>query len=190
MQHPLYSLQFMRYTEPRNHNPEQEVLMTKRKQAVAESIHITPSEESAPPVAATATLDPATEEEQPTGERKTAWYPDPREWKSVSLGSDRDSPRLRLLRSHRFNQMQIRSDEEIPEAYREQLKAAGWTERPEEGIWTKQLPPRPKAEGDEQKPAWPTVVEAERLFQDIAKAIRADKGLPSVAQERTGGTPF
>jgi len=86
--------------------------------------------------------------------------------------------------------MQIRSDEELPEAYREQLKAAGWTERPEEGIWTKQLPPRAKTEGEEQKPAWPTVVEAERLFQDIANALRADKGLSPAAQERGAGTPF
>ena len=39
-------------------------------------------------------------------------------------------------------------------------------------------------------PGWPTVVEAERLFHDLANAIRADKGLPSVGQERGAGTPF
>ena len=67
------------------------------------------------------------------------------------------------------------------------MKAAGWTERPEEGIFTKQLPPRPKAEGEEAKPAWPTVLEAERQFHELANAIRADKGLSPVAEERGAG---
>ena len=116
-------------------------------------------------------------------ERQTARFPDPRPQKQISLGLDKDSPRLRLLRSHRFNQMQIRSDEELPEAARDTLTAAGWTERPEEGIWTRQLPPRAK-EGEEQKAPWPTVLEAERLFHDLANGIRADRGLPPDAPER------
>ena len=88
--------------------------MAKRRQAAAEAIHVTPTEEAAPPVAATATLDPASEGGQSTAERQTARFPDPREQKSVSLGADRGSPRLRLLRSHRFNQLQIRCDEGTP----------------------------------------------------------------------------
>ena len=67
------------------------------------------------------------------------------------------------------------------------MKAAGWTDRPEEGIFTKQLPPRPKNEGEEARPAWPTVLEAERQFHELANAIRADKGLPPVAEERGAG---
>ena len=104
--------------------------MARRKQAAAEAIQPTTTVEAAPPPEATATPTVVTEGGQPADERQPTRFPDPREQKSVSLGADRDSPRLRLLRSHRFNQMQIRCDEELPEAYREQLKAAGWTERP------------------------------------------------------------
>jgi hypothetical protein len=72
--------------------------------------------------------------------------------------------------------MQIRADEELSQTSRDQLKDAGWIERLDEGIWTKQLPRRPKGgEGEAPQPAWPTVVEAERLFHDLANAIRTDK---------------
>ena len=164
--------------------------MAKRTSA-AEAVQPTPAAEAAPPSAATATPAPTAEGGQEPDEPKAARLPDVRELKSVNLGPDRDSPRLRLLRSFRFNQLQIRADEELPATAREQLKEAGWTERPDEGIWTKQLPRRPKnGEGEEPKPAWPTVVEAERLFQDLATAIRTDKGLSPAAQERGTGTPF
>jgi hypothetical protein len=81
--------------------------------------------------------------------------------------------------------MQIRADEALPHVSRDQLKDAGCTERSEEGVWTKQLPRRPK-DGDTEppKPAWPTVVEAERLFHDLANAIRIDKGMPPIGQEQ------
>jgi len=164
--------------------------MAKRTSA-AETAPLTPAAEVPPPSAATATPVPATDGDQEPGEPKAARLPEVRELKSVNLGPDRDSPRLRLLRSFRFNQLQIRADEELPATAREQLKEAGWTERPDEGIWTKQLPRRPKnGEGEEPKPAWPTVVAAERLFQDLATAIRTDKGLSPAAQERGTGTPF
>ncbi len=159
--------------------------MAKRKQAASEAVQVTPTEEAAPP--ATATLALVAEGGQGIDEARATRFPDPRELKSISLGPYRDSPRVRLLRSQRFNQMQIRPDEQLPDTSREQLKAAGWTERPEEGIFTKQLPPRPKAEGEEAKPAWPTVLEAERQFHELANAIRADKGLPPVAGERGAG---
>ena len=123
--------------------------------------------------------------EQPAVEPPTR-LPEVREMKSINLGPDKHSPRLRLLRSYRFNQMQMRSDEALPEAAVVKLKTAGWTERREEGIWTRQLPPRPK-DGGEQKPAWPVVVEAERVFHDIANSIRADRGLSPIAQERGSG---
>jgi hypothetical protein len=108
---------------------------------------------------------------------------DPREWKSINLGPEKNSPRLRLLRSDRFNQMQIRADEELPAAALERLKSAGWTERPEEGIWTRQLPSRKKEEGVEPTPPWPTVLEAERLLHDLANDIRTGKGMPPIAHE-------
>ena len=164
--------------------------MAKRTSA-AEAVPLTPAAEAAPLSAATAPPVPAAQGGQEPDEPKAARLPDVRELKSVNLGPDRDSPRLRLLRSFRFNQMQIHADEELPATAREELKAAGWTERLEEGIWTKQLPRRPKnGEGEEAKPAWPTVIEAERLFQDLATAIRTDKGLLPAAQERGTGTPF
>jgi hypothetical protein len=151
---------------------------------------LTPTEEPATRVTETVPPILAAEEGQGPKER----LPDIRELKSIKLGPDRDSPRLRLLRSYRFNQLQIRCDEELPQAAREQLQAAGWRDRTEEeGIWTKQLPPRPRKDAEDSgpvTPGWPTVVEAERLFHDLANAIRADKGLPSVGQERGAGTPF
>ena len=158
--------------------------MAKRKTAAAEAIQpllaetATPAAETRPAAAATELPD-----EQPS-----ARFTDPRPQKQISLGLGKDSPKLRLLRSHRFNQMQIRSDEELPAAARETLTAAGWTERPEEGIWTRQLPPRAK-EGEEQKAPWPIVLEAERLFHDLANGIRADRGLPADAPERGSGQP-
>ena len=108
---------------------------------------------------------------------------DPREWKSINLGPERNSPRLAHLRSDRFNQMQIRSDEELPAAAIERLKSEGWTERPDEGIWTRQLPSRKKEEGVESTPSWPTVLEAERMLHDVANDIRTGKGMPAIAHE-------
>ena len=164
--------------------------MAKRKSAVAEAAPITTTEQPAPQVPGTVTPTLPGEGDQRPYER----LPEIREMKSIKLGPDRDSPRLRLLRNYRFNQMQIRSDEELPQAAREQLQVGGWNNRTEEkGIWTKQLPPRPRKDAEDSEPAkpgWPTVIEAERLFHDLTNAIRADKGLPPVGQERGAGTPF
>ena len=157
--------------------------MAKRKSAAAEAIQPIPAEMAAP----AAETPPATAAQVPD-ERQAVRFPDPRPLKQISLGLDKDSPRLRLLRSHRFNQMQIRSDEQLPDDARNKLDAAGWTERPEEGIWTRQLPPRAK-EGEEQKAPWPIVLEAERLFHDLANGIRADRGLPPDAPERGSAPP-
>jgi hypothetical protein len=158
--------------------------MAKRKTAAAEAIQPLPAETAAPAVE---TIPTAAAAELP-GERQTARFADPREQKQISLGLGKDSPKLRLLRSHRFNQMQIRSDEALPDDARKKLTDAGWTERPEEGIWTRQLPPRAK-DGEEQKAPWPIVLEAERLFHDVANGIRADRGLPPDAPERGSAPP-
>ena len=110
------------------------------KQTTAVAAQPIPTEQATPQVAETVR---PTEGGQANDELKAPRLPDVREIKSVNLGPDRDSPRLRLLRSFRFNQMQIRSDEALPEAASEKLKAEGWRDRTEEeGIWTKQLPPR------------------------------------------------
>ena len=86
--------------------------MAKRKSAAAEAIQPLPVETATP---AAETIPAAAATELPD-ERQTARFPDPREQKQISLGLGKDSPKLRLLRSHRFNQMQIRSDEELPAA--------------------------------------------------------------------------
>jgi hypothetical protein len=149
--------------------------MAKRKTAAVETIE-PPVQEAAPPVAA------APAAEQAPAERERPRLPDVSEQKEVSISPS--GAKLRLLRSRRYNQMQISGDGELPDQAKERLHAAGWRDRTEEeGIWTKQLPPRPKpdAEGQEPaKPAWPTVLEAERLFEEIANAIRGDRGMPPV----------
>jgi hypothetical protein len=64
-------------------------------------------------------------------------------------------------------------------------------ERPKEGNWTKQLSRRPKdGESEQTGLAWPAVLEAELLFQDIANGNRVDKKMPPVSQEQGDRTPF
>jgi hypothetical protein len=153
--------------------------MAKRKTAAAQAIEPT-AVETAPPPAATTAAPPA--------ERERAPFPDVTEQKQVLISPGPDGAKLRLLRSRKYNQMQISADGELPEKARQRLQAAGWRDRTEEeGIWTKQLPPRGKPGEESQelaKPAWPTVIEAERLFEEIANAIRADRKMSPV---RLGG---
>lgn len=158
---------------------------TKSARATAvEAAPSTPAEEAAPP-AATAT---AVAERPPVeGEERRPW-PDVTEQKEAAVSPDGD--KLRLLRSRKFNQMQIKADAELPDWAKERLKADGWRDRVEdEGIYTKQLPPRPRpaAEGqpaEPAKPAWPVVIEAERFFEQLANDLRAERGLSPV---RLGG---
>jgi hypothetical protein len=100
---------------------------------------------------------------------RKAEYADPRSLVTVSLGTSNDSPKMRLLRSYRFRQMQIQFDEEPDERTRGRLADAGWTHRPAEGIWTRQLP----KEGER----WRDAADAEALFKELANSIRAEKGL-------------
>ena len=168
--------------------------MARTKSAKATAAEAAPSipEEPAPPPAATPAtaaemLDlprPQLEAGKPqtvAGEERRPW-PDVSEQKVVKVSRDGDM--LRLLRSHKYNQMQIKGDGELPDWAKERLKADGWRDRvEEEGIYTKQLPPRPRpdAEGqDPAKPAWPTVIEAERFFEQLANDIRAERGMKPV----------
>ncbi len=90
---------------------------------------------------------------------------------SASIGEGRGSPRMQLLRSHRFKQMQMRFDIQPDDHHLMKLKEAGWRDRTQdEGIWTKQV-----ATGE-----WQPVADAERLFKEIANAIREEKGLEPV----------
>jgi hypothetical protein len=96
---------------------------------------------------------------------------DPRPVITINLADYQGGPSMELLRSYRFRQLQIRFDGRQPDAkYLARLHLAGWTDRMEsEGIWTKQI-----------KGLWKPVADAERLFKEIANAIRRDKGLPAV----------
>jgi hypothetical protein len=64
-------------------------------------------------------------------------------------------------------------DEKPDDKYLALLKAEGWTDRTErEGIWTKQV----------ELGQWEPVVNAERLFKEIANGIRQDRGLEPVME--------
>ncbi len=115
------------------------------------------------------------------GDRGTATHaakgseiPDPQAMLTATLGTGKNAPKIELLRSRRFNQMQFRSEEPLQDKHQEMLKQAGWTDRTEkEGIYTKQLPKEPEK--------WRQAADAERLFAQIAGEMRAGKGLGPVS---------
>lgn len=151
----------------------------RRKSAAAQAAEAQPEtvEEAAPPAAAATAVAEAAPQE-----RERPPLPDVSEQKEVLVSPDGD--KLRLLRSRRYNQMQISPDGELPGWARERLQADGWRDRLEdEGIYTKQLPPRAKAgeEGQEAPPpAWPRVLDAERFFEKLANDIREERGMTPV----------
>src|SRR4051794_8918252 len=52
----------------------------------------------------------------PDAARQRVWQPDPFVLMAVSLGPERDSPKVRLYRSNKLNQMAIRFDEKPEQA--------------------------------------------------------------------------
>ena len=152
----------------------------RRKPAAADAAPIQPipAEEAGPPVASAIDVEPATEAAQRPP------YRDVREQKTVAISPGPDGDKLRLLRSDRYNQMQVRPDGELPDWARERLKAEGWRDRVEdEGIYTRQLPPRPRAGEDDRELSSArrrAVFEAERFFEELANDIRADRKMPPV----------
>ena len=153
--------------------------MPRTKSATATALEAAPSIPAEEAATSVAVAEPAPAE----GEGRRPW-PDVTEQKTVLVSPDGE--KLRLLRSRRFNQMQIKADGAIPDWAKERLQAAGWRDRVEgEGIYTMQLPPRPKpaAEGQEAEPAtpaWPVVIEAERFFEQLANDIRAERKMPPI----------
>ncbi len=101
--------------------------------------------------------------------------PDPRPWQSVSLSDHRGGPAMHLLRSQKFNQMQIRFDREQPdEKYLAMLAQAGWKDRTQaEGVWTKQI---------DKDARWQSVDKMEREFKEVANAICKSKGMEPVLE--------
>jgi hypothetical protein len=115
---------------------------------------------------------PNGEKSQAAPERKFSELPDPRALMTVTLGPSNADPKMHLLRSHRYRQIQIQFDQEPEDKYKLMLKDAGWRDRTEEeGIWTKQIP---------KDSGWQPAADAERLFKKIANEIRADRGLGTV----------
>ena len=128
---------------------------------------------SAEPLAPAAPAAPTNGEKPLAAESREAKFgPDPRELMTVALGPSNADPKMHLLRSFQYRQVQIRFDQDPDDKYKLMLKEAGWRDRTEEeGIWTKQIP---------KDSGWQPAAEAERLFKQIANAIRADKGLGAV----------
>jgi hypothetical protein len=104
-----------------------------------------------------------------------AYAADPHEKISVSLSGTPGGPAMHLLRSHKYNQMQIRFDRGQPdEQYLKILTDAGWKDRTaSEGVFTKQI---------DRDARWQSVREMEQEFKDVANAIRKDKGLGPVLE--------
>lgn len=126
----------------------------------------TPATEAVPTPPPAADLPPeAAREAAPP-----AYAADPHAKISVSLGDGRGGPAMHLLRSQKFNQVQIRFDGEQPgEQALAMLKDAGWRDRTEaEGVFTKQV---------DRQARWQSVQQMEREFKAVANAIREAKGL-------------
>jgi hypothetical protein len=108
------------------------------------------------------------ETQHATGEARKTWQPDPFALMTVPLGKGHDAPRMTLFRNNRYQQMAIRFDQKPAEHHRVALHAAGWLWREAEGVWTKQLDRDRRAASQ---------LDAERLFHQLADAIRAELGL-------------
>ena len=67
---------------------------------------------------------------------KAGFGPDPRELMTVTLGPSNADPKMRLLRSFKYRQFQIRFDQDPEDKYKLMLREAGLRDRVhEEGIW-------------------------------------------------------
>jgi hypothetical protein len=139
----------------------------------------TPVAEPAAGVQAPIAAENATPEPQETaGEPPTpehAHVTDPRRWISASLSGYRGGPSMHLLRSLKYNQMQILFDGAQPdERHLAMLKQAGWRDRTEaEGVWTKQI---------DKNGRWQSVDRMEKEFRAVANAIRQEKGMAPVLE--------
>jgi hypothetical protein len=106
---------------------------------------------------------------------KPVYAADPHEKISVSLSDVKGGPEMHLLRSHKYNQMQVRFDHGQPdEQYLKMLTDKGWKDRTqEEGVFTKQI---------DRNARWQSVAKMEQEFKDVANAIREAKGLGPVLE--------
>jgi hypothetical protein len=119
-----------------------------------------------PPAEAPGTPEPAA-----TGFAGQVKRPDPFGEMTIALSNNNDGPKARLYRSHRFQQLAIQLDEKPDEGIRQRLRDDGWTWRPAEGAWTKQLGEQPGQ----------THRKAQAFFVAIANDIRQANGLEPVS---------
>jgi hypothetical protein len=107
--------------------------------------------------------------------KEPVYAADPRSMLSVSLSNHQGGPAMHLLRSHKFNQMQVLFEGEQPdERHLAILKESGWRNRTqEEGVWTKQI---------DRDAKWQSVDRMEREFKAVANAIRKEKGMESALE--------
>ena len=150
--------------------------MPRRKKSANAAVEAAEAAPATPPVAAE-TVTPAETPSEPAKDaaKPPVYAPDPHSTISVSLSDHRGGPSMHLLRSHRFNQMQIRFDGQQPgEEHLATLANAGWKDRTEsEDIWTKQI---------DREARWQSVQQMEREFHAVANAIRKEKGLTPVLE--------
>jgi hypothetical protein len=151
----------------------------KRTKAKTEAADTTPvSEPAAAAQPATTTVKPTEPEPEPPtprADQQRTHASDPRSTITVSLSDYKGGPKVHLLRSQKFNQMQICFDGAQPdERFLAMLAQAGWKDRTEaEGVWTKQI---------DREARWQSVQQMEREFRTVANAIRASKQLaPALA---------
>lgn len=114
--------------------------------------------------------------ERPEGEERSKLN-DPNVLQTVPITEDNDGPKMRLLRSNRFRQMQIQFDDKPQQEVIELLKDEGFRWNQTDRVWT--LAMNPTARGASH-------AIAERLFQDIASTIREANGLGPVGQVMAG----
>ena len=118
---------------------------------------------------------PTTQTPQEPPKDAPVYAADPHPKLTISLSDERGGPKAQLLRSHKFNQMQVRFDGEQPgDETLAMLKQSGWRDRrEEEGIFTKQI---------DRDARWQSVDQMEKEFKSIANRIRESKGLePALA---------
>jgi hypothetical protein len=131
---------------------------------------------AAAPVAELEPLPTAAESAKGPSDDRPAYAPDPHEKLSVSLSDVRGGPAMHLLRSHRYNQLQVRFDHGQPdEKFLKMLTDAGWRDRTqEEGVFTKQI---------DRDAKWQAVARMEEEFKHVANEIRQSRGLGPVLKE-------
>ncbi len=146
--------------------------MPSRKRTPAQKSTETPTVVAEPPAAETTTAvaePPAPETNgngqsfaDRVGQKKWVYAPDP-----FGIATDYQAG-VRLFESKQDRQMAIKFEDKPSQAVIDTMKEAGYRWNPSDRIWS--------------HPVWPesamsTRIDAERLYQEVCKMIRLDKGI-------------